>query len=88
MEKFKEWLIDQTFWSGFSQEQNFAEFDLLRSVVHLDEYAIGIGKMGLYRLTYGFSAQVKLINIKTNQNSSNVLINVCVYPVYRFALSV
>lgn len=44
-------------------EQDKLDLSTLKDVFQLDEYSVGIGKTGQYRLTYGFSAQVRQILI-------------------------
>lgn len=58
MATFTQWLKDQLLWKAYVENQGKHDSTLLRAVAQLDEYSVGIGKTGHYRLTYSFSAQV------------------------------
>ncbi len=63
--KFKYWITDLPNWSKFKSDEEKNERQ--RILVQLDGCCIGIGETGLFRLSYGFSAQVNTyIKISTH----------------------
>ncbi len=56
MNKIKDWLTDEPIWSRFQSDSEKNE--LQRILAKLDGCNVGIGKDGVYRLSYSFAAEV------------------------------
>lgn len=69
----------------FIEDPDKFRYSNLIDLVHLDEYAVGLGKTGYYKLTYSFAAQVG--NIFENCMGKNYFEMLIVLSRPRFASS-